>query len=143
MALGEGEGGRFMRIAARLSVGLLGTCVLTFAPIGRAQQANDSPLLASTTAPDAANGSGGDVVPPALTPPVGPVPALPIEPVTKPYTGGFWNRLAAAYYNDWHATPSDAAAAHRGFPAPEQSPPYPFSVWPMGGTVWIGYPNAT
>ncbi len=23
------------------------------------------------------------------------------------------------------------------------NPPFPFTVWPMGGTPWIGYPNAT
>jgi hypothetical protein len=26
---------------------------------------------------------------------------------------------------------------------PVSSPPFPFSAWPIGGTVWIGYPNAT
>ena len=26
---------------------------------------------------------------------------------------------------------------------PESNPPYPFNVWPIGGTEWIGYPNAT
>jgi len=44
------------------------------------------------------------------------------------------------------APPAPVAGAepdHRGYPAPVSNPPYPFSVWPIGGTVWIGYNNAT
>ena len=35
------------------------------------------------------------------------------------------------------------AAKHRGYDPPESNPPYPFAVWPIGGTPWIGYNNAT
>src|SRR5215469_6526401 len=57
---------------------------------------------------------------------------------------GFFQRLARAYWDDWHANPeSGEAAKYRGYPTPVSNPPYPFSVWPIGGTVWIGYPNAT
>ena len=58
---------------------------------------------------------------------------------------GFWARLFQAYYEDWRpsASASTEAPKYRGDPMPESSPPYPFNVWPIGGTVWIGYPNAT
>jgi hypothetical protein len=64
----------------------------------------------------------------------------------------FWKRFAQAYWADWHpsaapaltlaASPS-AEPAYRGYPPPESDPPYPFATWPMGGTVAIGYNNAT
>lgn len=57
---------------------------------------------------------------------------------------GFWKRLANAYWSDWFpSSVSTDTSVYRGFPPPEDNPPYPFSVWPIGGTVWIGYPNAT
>ena len=65
----------------------------------------------------------------------------------EPSTGrsrNFFQRLARAYWDDWHPSPTGGAEApYRGDPAPVSSPPFPFSVWPIGGTVWIGYPNAT
>jgi hypothetical protein len=60
--------------------------------------------------------------------------------------GGFFRRFAKAYYDDWHppaAAASAPAPSYRGYPPPESNPPYPFAVWPIGGTVWIGYNNAT
>ena len=59
--------------------------------------------------------------------------------------GGFWKRLADAYWTDWFppASATTDIPKYRGYPPPEDNPPYPFSVWPIGGTVWIGYPNAT
>ena len=63
-----------------------------------------------------------------------------VSPAAKP---GFFARFGQAYLNDWNAVPSNEESPHRGYPAPESNPPYPFSVWPMGGTVWIGYNNAT
>jgi len=59
---------------------------------------------------------------------------------------GFFRRFAQAYWDDWHPPTADADAPEpkfRGYPAPMSNPPYPFSVWPIGGTPWIGYPNAT
>jgi len=56
---------------------------------------------------------------------------------------GFWARFVQAYYDDWHPSASSEAPKYRGFPMPESNPPYPFNVWPIGGTEWIGYPNAT
>lgn len=74
------------------------------------------------------------------------------EPVTNLAPMGFWKRFAKAYWDDWHASSAPAAPApvlpgaepdHRGYPAPESNPPYPFTVWPMGGTPWLGYNNST
>ena len=56
---------------------------------------------------------------------------------------GFFSRLAKAYYDDWHPGPDGDASKYRGYPPPESNPPYPFAVWPIGGTPWIGYNNAT
>ena len=58
--------------------------------------------------------------------------------------GNFFQRLARAYWDDWHPSAIPAPEApYRGYPAPVSNPPFPFAVWPIGVTVWIGYPNAT
>ncbi len=63
------------------------------------------------------------------------------EPVTNVAAGNFFQRLSKAYHDDWHPTPStDPAPAYRGYAAPVSNPPFPFTVWPMGGTVTIGQP---
>ncbi|MGA9569081.1 MAG: outer membrane beta-barrel protein [Candidatus Acidiferrales bacterium] len=55
--------------------------------------------------------------------------------------GNFFKRLANAYRQDWKGTtPSGPAQAFRGDPAPINAPPFPFTTWPIGGTVTIGYP---
>jgi hypothetical protein len=64
---------------------------------------------------------------------------------------GFFARFARAYWNDWHppaitasvAPSANAEPAYRGYPPPVSNPPFPFNVWPIGGTPWIGYPNST
>jgi hypothetical protein len=57
---------------------------------------------------------------------------------------GFWNRLAKAYADDWHdRTPGGPDPGYRGYPAPESDPPYPFTVWPYGGSPVLGQPNQT
>lgn len=67
-----------------------------------------------------------------------------VAPSTSTHGGNFFGRFARAYWNDWHPSSTESAAApYRGYPAPVSNPPFPFSVWPIGGTVWIGYPNAT
>jgi hypothetical protein len=59
---------------------------------------------------------------------------------------GFFARFAKAYRDDWSAAQRDAPGStaeipkFRGDPVPEGSPPFPFGQWPIGGTVWIGYP---
>jgi hypothetical protein len=58
--------------------------------------------------------------------------------------GGFFKRLVKAYEDDWHPGPETGPEPKfRGYPTPVTNPPFPFAVWPIGGTVWIGYPNAT
>lgn len=65
-------------------------------------------------------------------------------PVTNVAPGGFWGRLAKAYSDDWFdRTPPGPEPAFRGYPAPMSNPPWPFTVWPYGGSPVIGQPNAT
>ena len=76
----------------------------------------------------------------------------PTQP--NPASEGFFKRLSQAYLKDWKGTsassaadpaagapgPPPAAPAFRGYPAPVDGPPFPFSVWPYGGSVTIGQP---
>ena len=79
---------------------------------------------------------------------------VPVQtgPITNAAPGGFWKRFGKAYWDDWHPTPDTGASAppapgaeppFRGDPPVVTNPPWPFPVWPMGGSPWIGYPNAT
>jgi hypothetical protein len=55
----------------------------------------------------------------------------------------FFHRLFKAYADDWKPAAAGASApapAFRGDPGPVNGPPFPFSMWPIGGTVWIGLP---
>jgi hypothetical protein len=70
-------------------------------------------------------------------------PTSPAPPVIStsqaPAQGGFFTRLIKAYADDWKGTtPSGPDPPHRGYPAPESTPPYPFSDWPYGGSPDIG-----
>ena len=96
---------------------------------------------ALTTTASTPQGSAGSASPfPGAEPFLDPV----IHPAATPANPGFWGRFVKAYYDDWHPTPgASEPAKYRGYPPPESNPPYPFTVWPMGGTVWIGYNNAT
>ncbi len=72
------------------------------------------------------------------------VPLAKTDPKDAKKPAGFFSRLAKAYYDDWHPGPGwRPDAKHRGYDPPESNPPYPFAVWPIGGTPWIGYNNAT
>jgi hypothetical protein len=63
--------------------------------------------------------------------------------VTNAAHGGFWKRLAKVYADDWHdRNPGVPAAKFRGYEAPESNPPFPFTVWPYGGSPMIGQNNA-
>lgn len=63
-------------------------------------------------------------------------------PVTNVAPGGFWKRFAQAYWDDWHDKGAGGPdPKYRGYPAPESNPPYPFTVWPYGGSPVIGQPN--
>ncbi len=64
----------------------------------------------------------------------------------KPPPAGFVRRFLQAYADDWHPPAEVQNApppAYRGDPPVMDNPPYPFTVWPMGGTVNIGQPNQT
>jgi hypothetical protein len=57
----------------------------------------------------------------------------------------FFRRLFKVYADDWKPAGASASApspapAFRGDPAPVNGPPFPFSTWPIGGTVSIGQP---
>jgi hypothetical protein len=53
----------------------------------------------------------------------------------------FFYRFVKAYTDDWKETSDPAPdAKRRGFPAPVDGPPDPFSDWPYGGSVVIGAP---
>src|ERR1700722_11144481 len=71
------------------------------------------------------------------------VPLAKVDSKDAKKPAGFFSRLAKAYYDDWHPGPDGDPAKHRGYDPPESNPPYPFAVWPIGGTPWIGYNNAT
>ena len=56
-------------------------------------------------------------------------------------SGNFFERFFKAYSDDWNSTPSnEPQPAYRGDPASVSGPPFPFSVWPYGGSVTIGQP---
>ncbi|HLH20823.1 MAG TPA: TonB-dependent receptor [Bryobacteraceae bacterium] len=66
---------------------------------------------------------------------------LPSKPALQPQRG-FVRRFFQAYADDWKASASASGPAppFRGFPAPVTSPPFPFTVWPYGGSPVIGQP---
>jgi hypothetical protein len=69
---------------------------------------------------------------------------------TRPDQASFLRRLIKVYADDWKPLPagpgttsfSASAPALRGDSAPQliNGPPFPFSTWPIGGTVSIGQP---
>jgi len=66
----------------------------------------------------------------------------PNGPATNVARGGFWKRFAQAYVDDWHDRGvGGPEPKYRGYPAPETNPPWPFTVWPYGGSPVIGQPN--
>jgi hypothetical protein len=54
----------------------------------------------------------------------------------------FWKRFVQAYWDDWHDKGAGGPEPkYRGYPAPESNPPFPFTVWPYGGSPVIGQAN--
>src|SRR5271168_4009689 len=85
-------------------------------------------LLTASAARPQSTGSGK--TPPEVTPTDAGAPAL-----DEKEQRGFFARFAHAYLDDWKGTEASAPEpARRGFPAPESSPPFPFSDWPYGGS---------
>jgi hypothetical protein len=113
-----------------LAIGVLCLTIVLPAQISPSQTAGSDDSATPMESPDQQPPNQGS-----------PAPSTPAPPIL-----GFWQRLAKAYADDWHPSPAAANAPdppYRGYPAPVSNPPYPFAVWPIGGTVWIGYPNAT
>lgn len=74
----------------------------------------------------------------AAAAPDGAAPPVLAPPASR---SGFFSRLVHAYSADWKGTTtSGPEAKFRGYPAPVAGPPFPFSVWPYGGSVTIGQP---
>ena len=70
-----------------------------------------------------------------LVPPAG-------TPITNIAERSFWKRLAQAYWDDWHDKGTGGPdPKYRGYAPVESNPPYPFTVWPYGGSPNIGQPN--
>jgi Putative beta-barrel porin-2, OmpL-like. bbp2 len=97
---------------------------------------------ASAPAPPADNTPAGDNAPTSAgggASPVAPVP--PVATPTAPLTGTFFGRMFKAYANDWSTPASDSGPVpHRGYEAPESDPPFPFTMWPYGGSPVLGQP---
>jgi putative OmpL-like beta-barrel porin-2/carboxypeptidase family protein len=65
-----------------------------------------------------------------------------LNPATSPeLSGGFLHRFFQFYANDWKGSSSGGPdPKYRGYPPPVSAPPFPFAIWPYGGSVTIGYP---
>ena len=73
-------------------------------------------------------------------------PPISIEVTNREnsYTDLFLDKIPAAEAPDPPIAPANVSvaarpgfSAYRGYPAPVMNPPYPFTIWPMGGTVDI------
>jgi len=129
----------------RIALGVIAAGVLLSAA-SQSLRAEDSPVGSSATPTN--DPTAGDQAPAAQSDPSSPgsgATAPSGNAAVATTQKGFWARLAQAYYDDWHPPAGSTVDApkYRGDPMPESNPPYPFNVWPIGGTVWIGYPNAT
>ncbi len=97
--------------------------------------------LAAQTSPPA-NDDNQQADPPASSsadpPTTQPSPAA----ASPSLSGNFFERLFQAYHNDWTSSSSGDSQppTYRGYPAPVDGPPFPFSAWPYGGSVTIGQP---
>src|SRR5215831_13897905 len=64
------------------------------------------------------------------------------DPCDKLKGKGFFGRFSSAYVQHLHdSSESGPEPAYRGVPAALNSPPFPWSTWPIGGTPAIGYPD--
>jgi hypothetical protein len=133
------------------SLGLLVAAQTTSNPAGEASsEAEASSQVDVLVAGNSAATATPDAVIPAAdaaapnSPPVpSPAPAqVAAAPDPQPLTGNFFSRLYKAYANDWTMTSTDSGPAppFRGYPAPESDPPFPFTMWPYGGSPVIGQP---
>jgi hypothetical protein len=126
----------------RASLLLVGLVLVSTAAIVKGQDvdtplASNAPVAVDQPSQSAtSDGSDSKTTDPKPDPPVTP-PAT-----TTGLTGNFFQRLGQAYLTDWKGSSEDAGPEpkYRGFPPPVTNPPFPFTVWPYGGSVTIGYP---
>ncbi len=113
---------RSVRPLAALAVILIPVCMFAQSPSDPPAPASDQPPAAGQTGPAS--------------------PSTPPTQNTAPQ-GNFFERFFKAYYDDWNPpanASTEPAPPFRGDPAPVDGPPFPFSVWPYGGSVTIGQP---
>ncbi len=70
--------------------------------------------------------------------------SAPSTPVVAAPSGNFFERLGAAYHDDWFPSPTAVSAPapeRRGYPAPLDSVPFPSGDYSVGGTPVIGAPD--
>jgi Putative beta-barrel porin-2, OmpL-like. bbp2 len=133
---------RHSSLAARSlfsSFAITAFCVAAFLGKGLAQQATAPKPLSGAVAAD--------------SPEAPPGPNDPISGCGAKAQESFFPRLVDTYKEHLHYWDQQAAAAnapsapaaanaepaYRGAPPPEDSPPFPYSTWPIGGTSAIGY----
>jgi hypothetical protein len=134
-----------MKIPSHIRHAAIAATLIAFAPrISRAQdqasqQVADASSSASNADPADSN-ANADPQDPQQVPSSAPASsnAAATAPAAK-YS--FWKAFGRAYWDDWHAGPDTGEAPkYRGNPAPVTDPPYPYTVWPIGGTLNIGQP---
>jgi hypothetical protein len=101
------------------------------------QPAADPPKESSQADPDQAQ-KAALAIPPSA--PGGPAEAVKPAESGKPAPGNFVRRFFKAYADDWKGGASSETPKFRGYAAPVSGPPFPFSVWPYGGSPVIGQP---
>lgn len=110
---------------------------------GGARVAVDPPPAGATSAPQPDTNPDPSPAPAAATG-AADAPAAAAPVAVTPEAGpqlGFFRRFFKAYADDWSGTAgSSEEPKYRGFPAPVTNPPFPFTVWPYGGSVTIGQP---
>jgi len=105
---------------------------------------SESPIEPSTIAlddgtPAVPSSSAENPDPQKTVPPSAQSPSPNHDPTL---TGNFFHRFAQFYSQDWAGTnPAGPSVTKRGLPAPEDSPPFPFSDWGYGGSPDIGAPD--
>jgi hypothetical protein len=121
-----------MRVGVSVRSGRAGV-VLSVAMLVLAGGANGTRAQQLTEGPGSSVTPGSPVQPESVT---GGVDQAALD------QSGFVRRLFKAYADDWKERPSGGPdPAFRGYPAPVTNPPYPFSVWPYGGSPVLGQPD--
>jgi hypothetical protein len=127
---------------SRTNRGLLAICLMMGFPFVMAAQIpagapveGSEPTLQAQAIGLTDSGAAAASAGAAIVPPVTSVNVIPAKP------RGFFSRLAQAYVDDWKGTASSGPEPkYRGYAAPMSNPPWPYTVWPYGGSVTIGQP---